>query len=517
MCEDNSLPTEVLEAAGCFNDTTDGLPDFIVNILLAIIAIVGVISVIYVVIGGIKYMKSSGNPDQIKTSKNTVIFALIGIAVSALAFAIVNFSISLTGRGTSGETDSSGSGYGASGQTASQAPGNQSEAHSDDGRTESVHLLRETQINVNDKPIQLKASIKPATFDKTKLTWTSSNPEVATVDSDGTVTPKGEGTTTITATTPSGATSSTTITVTPPILANDVFLSTKTLKIGIGQNYALIANVFPYNATNKTVAWSSSDESVATVDSKGVVKAKKEGTATITAKTNNGIAGSATITVSNSSNYSEAGKPIAVTQSLLDNLKRYHQTNYTAMKYQIRSSTACGGGKTFYPSFGVGGGSCGPAAYLAGAYTLTGKHVDYMTFMREAVDTGFLNCNGGGSMSVVATSRYKSFYEDKYGVSIDRIPNTWESIVSELKKGNVLIHYVVRPPSLFASHTHFVVAISYRENNGGEIYVWNPNPASNRNKGDCDKGQCWYNKSEFTANVINAHSTSPWVMRRLAK
>ena len=69
MCEDNSLPTEVLEAAGCFDNTTDSLPDFIVNILIAIIAIVGIISVIYVVIGGIKYIKSSGNSEEVKTAK----------------------------------------------------------------------------------------------------------------------------------------------------------------------------------------------------------------------------------------------------------------------------------------------------------------------------------------------------------------------------------------------------------------------------------------------------------------
>ncbi|MBR3115905.1 Ig domain-containing protein [Candidatus Saccharibacteria bacterium] len=515
MCEDNSLPTEVLEAAGCFDNTTDSLPDFIVNILIAIIAIVGIISVIYVVIGGIKYIKSSGNSEEVKTAKNTIIFASIGIAVTALAFAIVNFSISLTGRGASGGTTTA-SGQGETGGTGDSA--NQSAAAgSNDEHADSIHLLRVTQINVNDEPITLRVSVKPSSIDKTKLTWTSSNPTVATVDSDGTVTPKSDGTTTVTVTTPSGSSSSTEVTVTPPILAESVLPSTKTLKIGVGDKYTLVANVFPNNATNKAVTWTSSDESVATVDSKGVVKAKKEGTATIAAETSNGIKGSTTVTVSSSSNVIESGKPVAITQSLLDNLKRYHQTNYTDMKYSIYSPTACGSGKRFYSSFGVGGGSCGPASYLAGAYVLTGKHVDYMTFMREAVDTGLLNCRGGGSMSVVATSRYKSFYENKYGVSVDRIPNNWDSIVKELKKGNVLIHYVERPPSLFASHTHFVASISYRENNGGEIYVWNPNTASNRNKGNCDKGECWYNKAEFTANVINAHSTSPWIMRRVAK
>ena len=58
--------------------------------------------------------------------------------------------------------------------------------------------------------------------------------------------------------------------------------------IKIGGNIQLTATVTPDNATNKNVSWESSNTAVATVDNTGYVTAKSEGTATITAKTEDG-------------------------------------------------------------------------------------------------------------------------------------------------------------------------------------------------------------------------------------
>lgn len=63
----------------------------VVNILLFII---GALSVIMIVFGGIKYTVSNGNPDQIKNAKNTIMYAVVGLVVAILAYAIVNFVIS---------------------------------------------------------------------------------------------------------------------------------------------------------------------------------------------------------------------------------------------------------------------------------------------------------------------------------------------------------------------------------------------------------------------------------------
>lgn len=63
----------------------------IVNILLYII---GAVSVVMIVIGGFKYVVSNGDAAQVKSAKDTIFYAVIGIIVAVLAYAIVNFVIS---------------------------------------------------------------------------------------------------------------------------------------------------------------------------------------------------------------------------------------------------------------------------------------------------------------------------------------------------------------------------------------------------------------------------------------
>ena len=69
-------------------------------------------------------------------------------------------------------------------------------------------------------------------------------------------------------------------------------------EVQVGKSTTFIATVTPDNATNKKVTWTSSDESVATVNEDGVVTGVKAGTVTITATTvDGGITGTATIEV----------------------------------------------------------------------------------------------------------------------------------------------------------------------------------------------------------------------------
>ncbi len=65
-------------------------------------------------------------------------------------------------------------------------------------------------------------------------------------------------------------------------------LNAKSKTLLAGQKFALKAAVAPSNATNKSIAWTSSNSKIATVSSKGVVTAKKAGTVTITAKAKDG-------------------------------------------------------------------------------------------------------------------------------------------------------------------------------------------------------------------------------------
>ncbi|MCW5515552.1 DUF5060 domain-containing protein [Muriicola sp. Z0-33] len=74
----------------------------------------------------------------------------------------------------------------------------------------------------------------------------------------------------------------------PTIAVNGVTISQNELTLNIGSNYTLGSTVLPSNASNKTVFWSSSDPSVATVNANGTVSALTAGTTTITVRTEDG-------------------------------------------------------------------------------------------------------------------------------------------------------------------------------------------------------------------------------------
>lgn len=62
--------------------------------ILGIIA--GILSVVFIILGGIKYITSNGNPKQIDSAKQTIMYAIIGLAVSVIAPLIVAFALTQT-------------------------------------------------------------------------------------------------------------------------------------------------------------------------------------------------------------------------------------------------------------------------------------------------------------------------------------------------------------------------------------------------------------------------------------
>lgn len=140
---------------------------------------------------------------------------------------------------------------------------------------------------VTGETSSLSVSVEPSTAAYSTINWTSSDEAVATISAKGTVTAKGAGTATITATV-EGVKGTCTVTVTDnTVNVNGVSLNKETLTLSLGATEVLVATVSPENATDKTVSWSSSDPEVATVDG-GIVTAMKAGTATVTVKTNDG-------------------------------------------------------------------------------------------------------------------------------------------------------------------------------------------------------------------------------------
>lgn len=89
----DGVPAEVKAASGCNGEGSDQISRVVQGILNAVIASSGLVAVVYIVIGGINYMTSSGDATKVQKARQTILYAVIGLVVCALAFAIVNFTI----------------------------------------------------------------------------------------------------------------------------------------------------------------------------------------------------------------------------------------------------------------------------------------------------------------------------------------------------------------------------------------------------------------------------------------
>ena len=186
----------------------------------------------------------------------------------------------------------------------------------DEGLAESLDdsvIYKVTKVELNKTSLTLDvgnsdtliAAITPDNATDKSVTWESSAPGVATVDTSGKVTAVGEGTATITVKTEDG---SKTATCEVTVTATTVSVSGVTLSQNQASLYynrtpntlTLTATVAPDNATNRAVTWASSNPSVAKVEN-GVVTALARGTAVITATAADGSGASASCTVTVSS------------------------------------------------------------------------------------------------------------------------------------------------------------------------------------------------------------------------
>ena len=188
-----------------------------------------------------------------------------------------------------------------------------------------------TNVSLNAGSLQLTkgisktltATVSPANATDKSVVWSSSNSSVAKIDSNGKVTAVGNGTATITVKTVDGSkTASCTVTVST--LPSAVSLNKTTASLKKGETLTLSATVSPSDASNKSVVWSSSNTSVATVNSNGKVTAVGNGTATITVKT---TAGSKTATCKVTVTTSPTGVSITNKKQLALDVNGTYQCN----------------------------------------------------------------------------------------------------------------------------------------------------------------------------------------------
>lgn len=142
--------------------------------------------------------------------------------------------------------------------------------------------LSKTSVELTEgESVSLSATVSPSDATDKTVTWSSGNPQVASVN-EGVVSAIRAGSAVITAR--AGANSATcSVTVLAKIIyVSSISLDQTSLELYTGGSASLKATVSPDDATDKSVTWSSSDESVVLVSAEGVVSAKNQGEATVT-------------------------------------------------------------------------------------------------------------------------------------------------------------------------------------------------------------------------------------------
>lgn len=145
----------------------------------------------------------------------------------------------------------------------------------------SVEMPSDLKIGIGESS-KLSAIVQPAGKTLDKVTWKTTDFFIASVDDDGLVKGHSRGSCKIIATSVDGGhTAICDVTVVQPV--ESVSLSYKDVSLKVGENKQLEASVYPINADDKSIVWTSADESIAKVSEDGIVTAIAPGNTQILA------------------------------------------------------------------------------------------------------------------------------------------------------------------------------------------------------------------------------------------
>ncbi len=186
--------------------------------------------------------------------------------------------------------------------------------------------ISSSTVVVNGSPAKITVSVTPTDATDKTVTYTSSDPTIATVDKNGYVKGLKEGKVTITVKTSNGKTAKVEVTVKPEVMAESITINGKNT-VQEGKTLTLSATILPTDTTVKTVTWKvTNGTGQATINSSGKLTAKKAGTVTVTATTKNGKTATKEITIT------EKPKPAPVYLVTLTKV----QSELTTFQYSIK-------------------------------------------------------------------------------------------------------------------------------------------------------------------------------------
>lgn len=183
--------------------------------------------------------------------------------------------------------------------------------------------LSDSSITVfRGKNVRVTARVLPESASNKKLKWESGDVNIARVNSGGTVTGTGAGTTWIRCSAADGSGKERTIRVTVNVAVKRIAFASREMTLVEGNTGSASWNTEPADATDRGVTWTSSNPNIASVSSNGTVTAKKTGSCVITAAAKDGSGVTAKFTA-----YVEPKKPVYV-DHLWWQVKNYAKTGH---------------------------------------------------------------------------------------------------------------------------------------------------------------------------------------------
>lgn len=91
-CPDGSKADNLEKCKGIKSDAnSNNLMETVTLIINVIIGVIGFVAVVVIILGGVQYTTSAGDPGKVKKAKDTILYGIVGLVIALLAFAIVNF------------------------------------------------------------------------------------------------------------------------------------------------------------------------------------------------------------------------------------------------------------------------------------------------------------------------------------------------------------------------------------------------------------------------------------------
>ena len=177
--------------------------------------------------------------------------------------------------------------------------------------TVKANTIEVEKINISNSNIELNVgntskieyTIEPSNATNKKVSFTVSDKNIVGFDANGNIVGVNVGTATVTLKSSNDKTATVTVTVKEKeIEVTGITLSSKEITVPEESSKTVTAKITPSNATNKTVTWTSSDKSIATVEN-GKITGVKQGSAVIKATASNGVSGEVKVKVTAKSSF----------------------------------------------------------------------------------------------------------------------------------------------------------------------------------------------------------------------